>query len=57
MVATEERKIAARNAAVKEEEGSKRGPTQAKGKAAKDAIVHESKSAGKIADHTKAEET
>lgn len=41
MVATEERKIAARNAAVKEEV-SKRGPAQAKGKAE---------------DHTKAEET
>ena len=56
MVATEERKIAARDKAVHQQEeadrakapSNKPGPTQAKGKENKDKIVRETKSAGKI---------
>ena len=48
MVATEERKIAARRAgARKEGEGDNRGNRQPKHKEVKDKIVSESKSAGK----------
>ena len=55
MVATEERKIAARKSAVKQQEATdaakasnKPGTTQGKGKENKDKIVSESKSTGKI---------
>lgn len=57
MVATEERKIAAREKAAHSSSSSSQTPSnpQPKGKEAKDAILKDSKSAGKDIDYRKAE--